>query len=157
MTKPTRRQRGSALATSTTPQPDLFERPAGIWFGFASDHEFRQALGDAISASGLTRGEVAERMERLLGSHPDYTISEASLNAWCAPSRTEWRMPATYLLAFIHVVGAEGLLRRAAHHAGLVTYGGDDAKQAELGRKLLQAKELAKEIRRLETQMGARR
>ncbi|MBS4046144.1 MAG: hypothetical protein KG075_07370 [Alphaproteobacteria bacterium] len=144
-------------AQSAADQPDLFERPAGVWFGYASDYEFRQALNDAIDASGMSREEIADAMERMLGSHPDFPVSKVNLNTWTAPSRTDWRMPAVYVLAFIQVTGAHHIIRRAAHAVGFSVQGHDDKIAAHYGRLAAERKRIEAEMRVLDRAMKAKR
>lgn len=97
------------------------------------DRELRAAMGDATAASGKSRKAIAEEMEELLGSDPDYPVSRALLDAWTAPSRTDWRFPLIYLPAFIQATGADWLLDRLAQRCGRVVISGEEARDIEIG------------------------
>lgn len=106
------------------------------------DAELRAALSEAISLSGLSRAEVAAAMEQALGHDPHYPISVSTLDAWTAPSRTDWRFPLLYLPAFIEATGATWLLARVAAKSGHQVVTGEAAIGAELGAVLAQQDEL---------------
>lgn len=113
------------------------------------DAELRAALAEAIKASGKSRSEIAAEMEDLLGSDPSYPISVSTLDAWTAPSRTDWRFPLLYLPAFIQATSAIWLLARLAEKCGHKVISGSDADHAELGSVVAQQEQLKKRERDL--------
>jgi hypothetical protein len=98
------------------------------------DAEWRAALNRAIDECGFGRGNIAIEMERLLGGDPNYPVSVALLNAWTAPSKTDYRFPLTYLPAFIRATGAVWLLDVLAGKCGRVTLTGEEEQLVEIGR-----------------------
>jgi len=106
------------------------------------DGELRAALAQAIKDSGIKREEIAARMEEALGADPNYPISVSQLDAWTAPSRTDWRFPLVYLPAFIQVTGATWLLARVASKCGHKVVAGTDALHAELAELIGQEEDL---------------
>lgn len=82
------------------------------------DAEWRAALTEAIDKCGFGRGNIADRMETLLGGDPEYPISKAMLDAWTAPSKPGWRFPLIYLPAFVEATGAHWLIDRLAAKCG---------------------------------------
>lgn len=115
------------------------------------DAELRAALSEAIKGCGHSRAEIAADMEEALGSDPNYPISVSTLDAWTAPSRTDWRFPLIYLPAFIQATGATWLVARIADKCGHKVISGSEATHAELGSIVAQQEELKnreREIRR---------
>jgi len=112
--------------------PNAAREPAKGSLNF--DRELRAAMAEAVKQSGKPREVIAEEMEELLGSDPDYPISKALLDAWTAPSRSDWRFPVIYLPAFISVTGADWLLDRLAERCGRIAIGDEEARDMEIGR-----------------------
>lgn len=98
------------------------------------DVEWRAALNKAIEECGFGRGNIAIEMERLLGNDPDYPVSVSLLNAWTAPSKTDYRFPLLYLPAFIRATGATWLLEVLAGKCGRVTLTSEEEQLVEIGR-----------------------
>jgi hypothetical protein len=122
---------------------DSDPRQAGLFDGASAtaacgslqfDAEWRAALNKAIDECGFGRGNIAIEMERLLGGDPSYPVSVALLNAWTAPSKTDYRFPLTYLPAFIRATGATWLLDVLAGKCGCVTLTGEEQHLVEIGR-----------------------
>jgi hypothetical protein len=120
------------------------------------DAELRAALSEAISLSGLSRAEIAAAMEQALGHDPHYPIGVSTIDAWTAPSRTDWRFPLLYLPAFIEATGATWLLTRVAAKSGHRVVTGKDALGAELGAVLAQQDDLKERARNLRKAMRSR-
>lgn len=112
------------------------------------DREWRMALNEAIEQCGHGRGNIATEMERLLGNDPDYPVSVALLNAWTAPSKTDYRFPLIYLPAFIRATGAFWLLDRLAGKCGLATVDPELAMIGQLREGKEQIAALLKDIER---------
>jgi len=119
------------------------------------DGELRAALAEAIKQSDKSRAEIAAAMEDALGADPNYPVSVSTLDAWTAPSRTDWRFPLLYLAAFIEATGAAWLLARLASKSGHQVVTGEAAIGAELGIVLAEqdrlkdrARDLRKQLRR---------
>jgi len=67
------------------------------------DLRLREAVGQAIKESPLSRYQIAAHMSELLGTE----ISKTMIDSWTADSREGVnRFPACYLPAFCHVVGS---------------------------------------------------
>jgi hypothetical protein len=113
------------------------------------DGELRAALSEAIRQSDKSRAEIAVAMEDALGADPNYPVSVSTLDAWTAPSRTDWRFPLLYLPAFIEATGATWLLARLAGKSGHQVVTGEAAIGAELGAVLAQQDELRAKERAL--------
>lgn len=116
------------------------------------DAELRAALSEAIKNSKKSRAEIAAAMEDALGADPNYPVSVSTLDAWTAPSRTDWRFPLLYLPAFIEATGATWLLARLAAKSGHQVVTGEAAIGAELGAVLAEQdrlKERARDLRKL--------
>lgn len=115
--------------------------------------ELRAALAEAIAGSGKRRAEIAAEMETALGSDPHYPVSVSTLDAWTAPSRTDWRFPLHYLPAFVRATGAAWLLARVAAKCGHKVVAGRDALAAELGALIAQEEDLRARKTALRRQM----
>ncbi|MCM0018538.1 MAG: hypothetical protein NBV67_00940 [Tagaea sp.] len=120
------------------------------------DGELRAALGEAIKRSEKSRAEIAAEMETLLGNDPNFPIGVSTIDAWTAPSRTDWRFPLLYLPAFVQATGATWLLARVAGKSGHKIVAGKAAIAAELGSVLAQADELQDRARALRKAMRGR-
>lgn len=114
-------------------QHNLFAATPAAAGSLNFDMELRAALSEAIAESQKTREEIAAEMERLLGSDPNYPVSRATLDAWTAPSRTDWRFPLLYLPAFVAATGAHDLLDTIARKCGRMVVTRADAAVAEIG------------------------
>ncbi|MFN8702907.1 MAG: hypothetical protein ACK5XB_07265 [Rhodospirillales bacterium] len=126
---------------------DLAAAPMPVSFNW--DAELRAALSEAVAQSGKSRADIAQEMERALGCDPHYPISVSTLDAWTAPSRTDWRFPLLYLPAFIEATGATWLLARVAAKSGHQVVTGEAAIGAELGAVMAQQEELREKEREL--------
>lgn len=136
-------------------QHNLFEVAAPPADGSLNfDAELRALLSEAIASSGKSREEIAARMERLLGSDPNYPVSRATLDAWTAPSRTDWRFPLLYLPAFIIATGAHELLEAIARRCGRLVVTDEERDDIELGRVTKQLHQLQARARELKTRRG---
>jgi hypothetical protein len=120
------------------------------------DGDWRRWLSEAIAASGKSREAIAAEMEQLLGSNPDYPVSKAMLDAWTAPSRTDWRFPLIYIRAFVTATGADWLLDRVARWCGRLMITGEQAAHAELGMVMAEQQALKERERALRAQLKAR-
>jgi hypothetical protein len=145
---------GRVSPRQTDPRPQLLALPQAApqpaprgslnW-----DGELRAALSEAIKNSGRNRAEIAAAMEEALGADPHYPVSVSTLDAWTAPSRTDWRFPLLYLPAFIEATGATWVLGRLAAKSGHQVVTGEAAIGAELGAVLAQQDELRTREREL--------
>lgn len=112
-------------------EPVTEPRPTGV---LNIEVEWRAALKDAIDSSGLTREQVAVEMTRLLGGEQGFKVTKAHLDAWTAPSRSPWKLPASWLPAFIDATGAGWLLDRLARKNALNVVDEETMHLANLGR-----------------------
>lgn len=119
-------------------QLSLFDLLAGIQRqpepateGTANMREaLRKALNAAISASPLSRHQIAGQMSHLLGCD----ITKTMLDAWTAESKEGHRFPAEYLPAFCRATGSQRPLELLAEAAGMFALPGPDALRAEIQR-----------------------
>lgn len=91
-------------------------------------------MARAIRESGKSREQIAAEMEDLLGSDPDYPISKALLDAWTAPSRTDYRFTLIYLPEFITATGADWLFDLLAQRCGRIAVTEVEAQLLEVSR-----------------------
>lgn len=116
---------------------------------------FRNALSRALKQCPDSRVQVAARMTDLLfGDADEGEVTKAQIDAWTAPSRGAWRMPAEYLPAFIRATGAYGLLDDIAGPLGCRVLAGEEVALAELGAIALQKKHLSSRETALKKSMG---
>jgi hypothetical protein len=131
-------------------QRGLFDDGEAVPIPFAAaDAQLRRALSEAIKRCGKTRERIAAEMEALGGSDADYPVSRAMLDAWTAPSRSNWRFPAIYLAAFIHVTGADNLLEQIVEQHGHMVLRAEDVEHVVLGRMINERDRLNESIRSL--------
>ena len=151
--------RARSHSADDTRQPSLFgsasSTPARGSLLF--DGEWRAALNQAIEESGFGRANIATHMEELLGNDPDYPVSVALLNAWTAPSKTDYRFPLIYLPAFIIATGATWLLDVLAGKCGRVTLTEDEQRAVEIGRLQIRQRDDKRRLQQLLSQKGGRR
>lgn len=141
------------------PRPDssqgsLFEpRPAAAG-ALNFDAQLRAAISDSIDRSRLPRQLIAEEMERLLGTDPDYPVSKALIDAWTAPSRSGWRLPALYVPAFCAATEDDRVLRLIVGKSGAKLM--DDEAESELGRLEAEALQIRERQKLLRAQLRER-
>ncbi|MGD9539052.1 MAG: hypothetical protein AB7P52_17605 [Alphaproteobacteria bacterium] len=138
-------------------QGSLFEpETSGATGSLQFDAALRATLSDSVSASGKSREAIAAEMERLLGSDPDYTVSRATLDAWTAPSRQQWRMPALYLPAWTREAGP-AVLELIARRSGFLLVPMHQQEVISLADAYARRDQANEEIRRLTRALGGRR
>jgi len=101
---------------------------------FNIEVEWRAALKEAIDGSGLTREAIAAEMTRLLGGESGFRVGRSHLDAWTAPSRSPWKLPASWLPAFVQTTGAAWLHDRLARLNGRHVVDDETVRLAQLGR-----------------------
>jgi len=88
------------------------------------DLRLREAVGQAIKESPLSRYQIAAQMSELLGTE----ISKTMIDSWTAESREGVnRFPACYLPAFCHVVGSIETMKILADLIGCFVIQGEEA------------------------------
>ncbi|MDH3999583.1 MAG: hypothetical protein OET90_12200 [Desulfuromonadales bacterium] len=91
---------------------------------------FCHALTNAISASDLSRWEIAGRMSHLLGTE----ISVHMINAWTSQSKESHRIPAEYIPAFGAATESREPLQLLSEVGGMFCLPGPEALRAEIQR-----------------------
>jgi hypothetical protein len=121
------------------------------------DAELRGALKLAMKQSASDRDDVAAAMTMMLGGEGDepgagdeFRVTRAQLDAFTAASKSAWKMPVTYLPAFIKATGAVWLLDMIAGKCGCRVLVGEEAVLAQWGALELQEQRLKAEKKRLQ-------
>lgn len=104
------------------------------------------AMSRAVSASGLSRWEIAGRVSALVGQE----ITKAMLDSWTAESKEQHRPPAEFLPAFCVVTGSREPLQILTDSAGLFCLPGPEALRAEIQKLREQEKAVGAERRKRE-------
>jgi len=95
------------------------------------DSKLRGWLAQALKDSPLDRDQVAAEMTRYLGLGDEERITKAQVDAWTAMSKTAWRFPASYMLAFVATTNAHWLLDKMASLVGCRVLVGEEALIAQ--------------------------
>lgn len=106
------------------------------------DRELRHAMTAAVKISPDSRALIAARMSDLTATR----VTEAMIDAWTAPSRDRWNLPARLAPAFDIATGGTFVLQLLARKENHAVLSADDAVLAELGR-----------IQQMESELRSRR
>lgn len=130
-------------------QPSFFDIPDAPSRAPASLNiaaELRAGIAQAIKECPKSRPQIAAEMTELLwgdaaGEEGEVTVH--MLNAWTAPSRTEWRFPLEYLPAFVVATGGIAVLDRIATKCGCKILVGEEGLVIKLAISLAQERKWA--------------
>jgi hypothetical protein len=120
------------------------------------------SLNLAVRESGLSRAQVADRLNEVLGREGlrtrgrDGVVSLALLEKWLAPADTAAVMPAKFLPAFCRVTGSLAPLMALARPLGAAVIGPEDQVLLELARALMAERAASRRRRRLEEEWKSR-
>lgn len=124
------------------------------------DAELRGALKQALKQCGIDREEIAAAMTMMLGGEADepgapddFRVTRAQLDAFTAQSKGAWKLPVTYLPAFIKATGSTWLLDMIAGKCGCRVLVGEEAVLAQWGVLELQEQRLKAEKKKLQRQL----
>lgn len=107
------------------------EKPATKPGGsFNIDHQFRDAISEALKRCPLSRYQVVARMSELT----DTDITKTMLDSWTAESKEQHRFPAIFLPAFCEAVGCTEPLKLMGALVGVFVLPGPEALRAEIQR-----------------------
>lgn len=111
----------------------------------------REALVDALShPKSPPRGVVAEELSRLTGE----AVGENQVNNWCAPGKTDRKIPLEYLAALVIITKDLSLAEAALEGTGMRIISEDELAFLELGRMTAEDKARAKQRRALMERIG---
>jgi hypothetical protein len=122
----------------------------------------KRALNLAVRESGLSRAQVADRLNEVLALEGLRTrgregaVSLALLEKWLAPGDQAAVMPAKFLPAFCRVTGSLLPLMALARPLGAEVIGPEDQVLLELARALMAERQAARRRRRLEEEWKSR-
>jgi hypothetical protein len=86
---------------------DLAANPTTESGRFNRDLAVRNCLTESIRQCSKSREQLADELSELTGR----LVSVAHLNDWCAPSKHQFRFPASHILAFCKATGDNSLSR----------------------------------------------
>lgn len=115
--------------------------------------ELSHALSEALKQCPKSRYEVAARMSELTGRE----ISKATLDAWTAESKTDWRFPFEYAAVFEVACGTTCLQQLLCRKRGSRILEGDEALLAELGRLDREEQEVKARRQSIRKYLGTKR
>jgi len=72
------------------------------------DRQLRMLLRHALDQCPVKRPEVCDRLTEAVGRK----ISESTLDAWCADTKTRWHLPADVVPALAEITGDDGIARK---------------------------------------------
>jgi|GEM_PF-620813 len=122
----------------------------------------KRALNLAVRESGLSRAQVADRLNEVLALEGLRTrgregaVSLALLEKWLAPADTAAVMPAKFLPAFCRVTGSLLPLMALARPLGAAVIGPEDQVLLEIARTMMAERQAARRRRRLEEEWKSR-
>ena len=122
----------------------------------------KRAMNLAVRESGLSRAQVADRLNEVLALEGlrtrgrDGVVSLALLEKWLAPADMAAVMPAKFLPAFCRVTGSLAPLMALARPLGAAVIGPEDQVLLEMARALMAEREAARRRRRLEEEWKSR-
>jgi hypothetical protein len=77
----------------------LSQGPTDGWLSSPEAH-LRSALAAAIRSSRFSRGEIAERLTRLLRRPPEHPITTYIIDSWTSETKERVKFPAAWAAAF---------------------------------------------------------
>jgi len=108
--------------------------------------ELRHVISTILKKTPKDRYEIAGKMSALLGVE----VSKSQLDAWSSESKSEWRFPLEYFVAFEIACETYDLTLFMAKKRGFRAYFGDEIRQAEAGKLKYQIKEMTEKLKTLE-------
>jgi hypothetical protein len=110
----------------------------------------RDALSRDVTASGLSRYEIAGRMGKALRDD----VTKTQIDAWTAESKAGWRFSLAYAPAWCWATGSERLVQLVAERLGLRVMTDEAAERAEIQRERENLRRRQAELRARERAVG---